>query len=463
MKVRNGNRARAARAVLGTLLLALALSSCSLLAFVEGHGCKWVTGYNKAAVVSLGVDSFGCSYALLDCVGSQDFGNFVTLEADTSAGYGSYVLVSYGPDGGARWAVKLVPTSHVLGVGVTSLMDVNPIVRGAVAGTDANGTTTVVFANYFDTQGPLDFGQGFTVPSGSCARAIQVGKDGTITWLSTTTLPFIWSPVSVALDAGGNTLVFASCDGLLLSDETRVASIGLVIIDPSGTFTSFSELVRPESTPASLVGSIVLGPQGDIFAAGSYVVKPSESLVNTAFYARFGADGSLAWMRTASCAKNAGFFSASVDGAGGFYAAGVARGAIDFGGGVKTSAEGGILLKVGADGTPLWVRQDADHPGSSFTAVACNAAGGVYAAEVWVDDWDPIYLDVSHEYSNLLAYDSNGGSRWTVSQGGTESQATFLACTSSDILVAAGSIEDSDSIGFGIGHTAWGMWYLGRF
>ncbi len=253
--------------------------------------------------------------------------------------------------------------------------------------------------------------------------------------------------------------------------------------------------------------SVAVDSSGNVYAAGyvsgvsgavdfgnGVTVTKSDTFLN-AVLVKYDSSGIAQWARTVTAgSSDSSFSSVAVDTSGNVYVAGEidGTGIYEFGNsvtakgtaisvGLLNPAGNVVLAKYNFSGIAQWAQTvTAGSPDSSFSSVAVDSSGNVYAA-------GSIAGTGTYEFGNgvattgatsnspianqeggnlvLVKYDSSGIAQWaqTVTAGSGGSGFSSVAVDSSGNVYAAGSIGGPETYDFGNGVTATGTLGSGAF
>lgn len=353
---------------------------------------------------------------------------------------------------------------------------------------DASGN--VYAAGIIYGTGTYGFGNGVSVVGIASQNAILVKYDplGNAIWARAPSSAVDKSSFyAVTVDADGNAYVVGSINGtgtygfgngITAAGAFNGTNLAIVKFTPSGdavwaTSTSSASAI---STFNSVVWDSV---SGSIYAAGSLgsgsfaVPGGVSSLVPSAsggaFWIQFNTSGVSTGAATVTTASGSSTFSSvTTDSAGNIYAAGLINGtgtfAFNNSGSVTAvgAATGQNLLLVRYDryGSPLWAKSvTSGTASSSFSAVAVDALGGVYAAGS-INGTNAFGLGNGISISGtatssavMVKYDLTGAAQWarSANPGPGISGFNSVTCDTSGSVYGAGMIYSTAAYGFGTG------------
>ena len=265
--------------------------------------------------------------------------------------------------------------------------------------------------------------------------------------------------VSNAANSGIITAVFPA---------TAIALPWARTISGTGTSMFFAvavDLNKNAYVAGSAHGSVIYGP-------GVTVEVPNND--SNVVLVKYDPNGTALWARTISSGTGNSWFEAvTVDSSGSVYAAGMQYGTSSYTYGPGVSAQGSssknnsVLVKYDPNGTALWAQTvSTGTGGSTFSAVAVDSSGSVYAAgnQFGTDSYTygpGVSAQGTASLNNpvLAKYNSNGTALWaqTVSAGtGDTSHFNAVAVDYSGNVYAAGYQEGTGSYTYGPGVSAQG-------
>ncbi len=301
------------------------------------------SGPDVSGFTSVAVDSAGNVYAAgsIGSAGTYDFGNNVTV-ASTVVQTENVVLVKYTSSGVPQWAQTVTSgtgPSFFESVAVDAAGSV--YAAGAIAGAYDFGNGVTASGLGGPVGGP-DAGQ-----EGGSVLLVKYSSSGTAQWAQTiTSSPSDSGFTSVAVDAAGSvyaagyvtgTLVYDFGNGVTATGTSdpnffyglaAPQSLVLVKYDASGV-PVWAQTVSNGERSGILSEAVAIDSSGNVFAAGSLVVKFSSSGISQLPSAPGGSG-------------YAPFAAVSVDAADNVYVVGGIGGAVDFGNNVSaTGADDG--------------------------------------------------------------------------------------------------------------------------
>jgi hypothetical protein len=234
--------------------------------------------------------------------------------------------------------------------------------------------------------------------------------------------------------------------------------------------------VAVDSSGNVYVAGFLSGPPGPVGFGNGVTVSKADKF-NNAVLVKYNASGTAQWVRTAAAGlSDSSFNSVAVDPAGNVYVAGEmdGTGTYDFGNNVTatgTAVKDGlvnvpgnaVLAKYDSSGTAQWARTViAGSPDSSFSSVAADSAGNVYAAGsiAGTGTYDfgngavaagtaigGPFANTAYDSVLLVKYNSSGTAQWaqTVTALASSSDFGSVAVDSAGNVYAAGSIHGEGS------------------
>jgi uncharacterized repeat protein (TIGR02543 family) len=441
---------------------------------------------SSSSFAAAAVDSFGNVYAAGSQYnnGSFSYGTGVSAQGSASGSgnmiLGNATLVKYNPNGTAQWA-------RTVSAG-------NNDSRFSAVAVDSSGN--VYAAGYQRGTGTYTYGAGVSAQGPSSvynAVLVKYNSSGTAQWARTVSAGSRMSGFSaVAVDSSGNVYVAGSQNGIVtytygmgVSIEGTSSSDNVVLVkyDSNGT-AQWARTVNAGNND-SRFSAVAVDSSGNVYAAGyqrgtgTYTYGAGVSTQGTysnsnAVLVKYNPNGTAQWARTVSAGNNDSSFSAvAVDSSGSVYTAGQQYGTGSYTYGAGVSAQGtfsgynAVLVKYISSGAAQWARTvSAGSNHSSFSAVAVNSSGSVYAAGYQHGTGSYTYgTGVSSQgaYSGgnnvaLVKYNSNGTAQWarTVSAGPNASSFNAVTADFFGSVYAAGSQYGNGRYTYDTGATAQG-------
>ena len=276
-----------------------------------------------------------------------------------NAGY----VARLSPAGAVRWATAIATGAFGSAFDVAAVPG-GVVVLGRFAGTVRIGTTAV------------------TSPGAQSAFVARLNDDGSVAWVRTIDSPDTADASEFDSDGAGNVTVGGSFRTSVTAGGTTRASAGnadgwIARIAPDGTvawLTSFG------GTASDNVNAVAVGPGGEAYVGGLFrntLAVGAETFTSAGgrdgVALRVEPDGRVAWARHLSGAGADDYFTGAGASAGGVGFAGLASGAVTFGG---QSAPGAGMVAVGVtpEGSVRWLTSSA---GAGACSAAMDAAGGL--------------------------------------------------------------------------------------
>jgi len=388
-------------------------------------------------------DDMGDSYLLTEVDGDVDFG-----ATPVSTGVSTdVVLAKLDPSGAPLWAFQLIPTIDAHATDVKTMSDGGAVAGGYFYGDLATKVATLsndgdadgwvvrfaadsgvtppyakkiggtgharVFAVAASADGAdvlagglftlqVDFGAGAIEDSlgGFDGYLIRLGPTGNVLWhqiIGGTGA----SGVAELLFDGDDAIAVGSFTETIMLDESKTASAGSDVFvarfDGNGTpqtSWTFGGDGDQDVTAAARMpdgGMVLVGYYDGAFDPGTGVLPFTGSLSSDddVFVIRLGADGEAQWATSFNSTDSLRAWDVAVDPAGNIVVAGSFEGTTDFGTETKTAYNLGYsdayLVKLGPDGTRLWVRTYGQTWDDALYGVAVDPSGHAYAAGMFDD------------------------------------------------------------------------------
>jgi len=151
------------------------------------------------------------------------------------------------------------------------------------------------------------------------------------------------------------------------------------------------------------------------------------------------------WVKVVVGAKGARFWAITQDNQENVYAVGqLGPGGLDLGDGVSLNGAGALIVKYDSAGNVRWARSaEESQSGGSFTAVAVDKEGSVYAAGRVGPDFDfgnGVSDDGQGGPTALIKFDSDGTARWALSARGAN-LTSIVVGADGNIYLAGGCLS----------------------
>jgi FlgD Ig-like domain len=245
---------------------------------------------------------------------------------------------------------------------------------------------------------------------------------------------------SVAFDNQGNTMIVGDFTGTIDFGGAPMSASGLSIfvtkLDADGNHLWSKHF---GNTGPQLVGNygedVAIDVADNVFVTGSCSgsIDFGEGVlqglgVQAMFLAKYDSAGNHVWSQRFWSTRSQSGKQVAVDGAGNIVVAGVFRGALFFDGSywIDTPGEDIFVARVDADGSHVWVRKFGDESTQSFTSMAVDAVGNLFAAGEfigWIDFGGGVLTSPPNDVDGyVVSLDATGAHRWNVQIGGAQPQ-----------------------------------------
>lgn len=270
-------------------------------------------------------------------------------------------------------AVTKVGTGLGLVTSDPALIDCGPTCEGELGvGTVVTLTATPYGASVFDGWSGDCSGPGACVVTMNGPKTVTASftATGAYRWGRSFGLPDKAGGGALAFDDAGNLFVGGTAEGTVdlgggpTSGDWSDAFVAKY--DPTGALVWATRFGT--GTGWEAVGDLALTPEGDVVVAGVFQgtvdlgAGPVTALAyRDMFVARFsGSDGTYMWSRTMSGTGDDYAQDVAVDGSGGVYVTGTARGVVDLGDGIPVYATLFLARYAASDGAHVWSRVFGD-------------------------------------------------------------------------------------------------------
>lgn len=321
----------------------------------------------------IAADPLGDVFLVGRLVGSVDFGG----GALTSAGNTDVFVAKFGPGGSHVWSKRFGDASNQGAQDVVADVDGNVIVAGILAGTVNFGGGVLtgagindIFVAKFGPGGAHAWSQRFGDANNQFPSAVDVDTSGNVVvvGLMEGTVNF----------GGGNRTSGGGSDAFV----AKFASNGTHVWSQRFGDAS-SQSATAVACDAS--GNVVVAGyfSGNVnFGGGTLTSAGSRDV----FVAKFDPAGNHLWSQRFGDASLQSATAIAADAAGNVTVTGDFEGTVDFGGGLLTSAGGYdvFIAKLASAGTHLWSQRFGDANVSDAKGISVEAAGNVVAAGMFV-------------------------------------------------------------------------------
>ncbi|MDI1476534.1 hypothetical protein [Polyangium sp. y55x31] len=355
-------------------------------------------------------------------------------------------------------------SSECLGAGLWSKAYGNSAYQGAYA-TAIDGANNIVIAG--GIQGTVDFESGplTSADSSTDVFVAKLGTNGTTLWARRFGGVEKDDAQAAAVDGAGNVVIVGDAQSTLDFGGGPLPSAGssdifIAKLDTSGNHLWSRRLGDAAEQRAS---AVAVDGAGNVVMTGYFLgtVDPGGGPHTSAgtraiLVAKFGTSGAPLWSRSFEDPNTGQFTTAvAVDAQGNVFVTGSLKGAVDFGGGVLTSAGDAdvFVMKLDPNGGHVWSRRFGDAVFQEAKGVAIDNTGNVVITG-WFDgslDFGGAPLTSVGGYDGFVAkLDTNGNHVFSRRFGGPGNQVPRAAATDgTGNVVITGGFDGSVDLGGG--------------
>ncbi|HRI63562.1 MAG TPA: hypothetical protein PK156_04975 [Polyangium sp.] len=339
--------------------------------------------------------------------------------------------------------------------------------RGQTVAIDAAGNIYV--AGWFS--GSINFGGGTLTSVGlDDLFLVKLDANGNHVWSKRFGAASSERFAEIAVDAGGNVVMVGAFTSTIDFGGGALTSAGVEDIYLAKFDTAGNHLFsRRFGDAAQQIGAgAAIGPSGDIIIIGGFSGSVNFGGTNLtsaggtdAYIAAFSSSGTHRWSKRFGDAMIQDTTDIDIDGTGAAYITGSFQGAIDFGGGVHTSAGGRdqFVAKFDSTGAHVWSKRFGDTAEQLGQSVAVTSTGTVFLAGSVAGSADfggGLLTSAGLEDISIARFDTSGVYAWAKLFGDAQGQSgQNVAVDSTGGVFLCGDFTGTVDFGTGM-HTSAG-------
>ena len=395
----------------------------------------YLATYDASGSRGISVDSSKNAYTTGSFSGTVDFGGGDV----TSNAVSDIFVVKLDSDGNFQW----VYTAG--GSGNDRAVDI---------GTDSSGNSYIT-GNFSET---VNFGGGDVTSAGNSDDifVVKLDSDGNFQWVytaggtqdgtSSTTLKFDGG-TGIDIDSSGNVYITGIFDTVVDFGGGNVSSSGKDIfvlkLDTDGNFQWVYNVLSSGNDDAN---SITTDPSGNTYTTGYFYNTAdfgggdvTSNGYNDIFVVKLDSDGNFQWVYTAGGTGVDELHAIAIDSSDNVLTTGYLSSTVNYGGGVRISADTvtALVLKLDSFGSLVWVNAYGGQGAQEGLGIAVDSSDNIFTTGYFyntVDFGDGDVTSTGNEDIYILKLNSSGSFQWIKTYGSTAASTSYYDVTN-DITV----------------------------
>ena len=417
----------------------------------------YLATYDASGSRGISVDSSKNAYTTGSFSGTVDFGGGDV----TSNAVSDIFVVKLDSDGNFQW----VYTAG--GSGNDRAVDI---------GTDSSGNSYIT-GNFSET---VNFGGGDVTSAGNSDDifVVKLDSDGNFQWVytaggtqdgtSSTTLKFDGG-TGIDIDSSGNVYITGIFDTVVDFGGGNVSSSGKDIfvlkLDTDGNFQWVYNVLSSGNDDAN---SITTDPSGNTYTTGYFYNTAdfgggdvTSNGYNDIFVVKLDSDGNFQWVYTAGGTGVDELHAIAIDSSDNVLTTGYLSSTVNYGGGVRISADTvtALVLKLDSFGSLVWVNAYGGQGAQEGLGIAADSSDNIFTTGYFyntVDFGDGDVTSTGNEDIYILKLNSSGSFQWIKTYGSTAASTSYYDVTHDITVDTDGSVYTVGATGentdFGTGN-----------
>ena len=417
----------------------------------------YLVTYDASDSRGISVDSSKNAYTTGSFSGTVDFGGGDV----TSNAVSDIFVVKLDSDGNFQW----VYTAG--GSGNDRAVDI---------GTDSSGNSYIT-GNFSET---VNFGGGDVTSAGNSDDifVVKLDSDGNFQWVytaggtqygtSSTTLKFDGG-TGIDIDSSGNVYITGIFDTVVDFGGGNVSSSGKDIfvlkLDTDGNFQWVYNVLSSGNDDAN---SITTDPSGNTYTTGYFYNTAdfgggdvTSNGYNDIFVVKLDSDGNFQWVYTAGGTGVDELHAIAIDSSDNVLTTGYLSSTVNYGGGVRISADTvtALVLKLDSFGSLVWVNAYGGQGAQEGLGIAADSSDNIFTTGYFyntVDFGDGDVTSTGNEDIYILKLNSSGSFQWIKTYGSTAASTSYYDVTNDITVDTDGSVYTVGATGentdFGTGN-----------